>query len=91
MPACKDSKLRALDELETLIDRFIHSQSFYFRMGYLNSEGRKLLLRVSALASTVFTESRVNAKVILGDCSDLHVLAKLQDLSQMIRDAKDCT
>jgi hypothetical protein len=89
MPRRKSRKLKRLDELGSLIDKFTGAQNFYFSKGYLNSEGRKLILRVSTVASSAFLESQVNTKTILGDCSDLHVLAKLQELSQLLRAATD--
>jgi hypothetical protein len=76
------SRTRGLRELLTLIGQFEAGWEIYVSRGLLNSEGRKVCVRIGTLAGHLFPGTPYRVRWVMGDASDAHVMSALNTLKQ---------
>ncbi|PSN92776.1 hypothetical protein B9Q08_00825 [Candidatus Marsarchaeota G2 archaeon ECH_B_SAG-M15] len=73
-------RVRQLRELLVLIDEFDAGWEVFVSRGALNSEGRKVCVRIGTLAGHLFPGTPYKVKWVLGDASDAHVRSALDTI-----------
>jgi hypothetical protein len=71
-------RVRQLRELLILIEEFDAGWEVFVSRGTLNSEGRKVCVRIGTLAGHLFPSTPYKVKWVLGDSSDAHVRSALE-------------
>ncbi len=71
-------RVRQLRELLVLIEEFDAGWEVFVSRGTLNSEGRKVCVRIGTLAGHLFPGTPFKVRWVLGDASDTHVRSALE-------------
>ncbi|MEM3670764.1 MAG: hypothetical protein QW767_03365 [Thermoprotei archaeon] len=71
-------------ELASLLDTLEEGWEFYFSRGVLNSEGRKICVRIGVLAGSVFRGSSLNTTQVIADGSDLSVMKNIKKIRELL-------
>lgn len=71
-------RVRRLRELLVLIEELDAGWEVFVSRGTLNSEGRKVCVRIGTLAGHLFPATPYKVKWVLGDASDAHVRSALE-------------
>lgn len=70
-------RMRQLRELLVLIAELEAGWDIFVSRGTLNSEGRKVCVRIGTLAGHLFPGTPFRVSWLIGDASDLHVMEAL--------------
>lgn len=75
-------RVRRLRELLFLISEFEGGWEIFLSRGTLNSEGRKVCVRIGTLAGHLFPGTHFKVKWLIGDASDAHVWGAISAIKQ---------
>ncbi|MEM0120211.1 MAG: hypothetical protein QW514_07245 [Thermoprotei archaeon] len=75
---------RRLGELLSLIAQFEANWEALVSRGALNSEGRKVCVRIGTLAGHLYPDTPYNVRWVLGDFSDAHVKEALYTIRERV-------
>lgn len=75
-------RVRRLRELLVLITEFEGGWDIFISRGVLNSEGRKVCVRIGTLAGHLFPGTHFKVRWVIGDASDIHVRDALNTIRE---------